>query len=828
MSARTRWILTLSLALATSGCVSLFGQDQSETSGPSVRLVPKLPISRKDRWRKHMRQGPEGLARAMKLARSLVDRPDLGRRSSRLRDHIDAIVTVGLYLEEFGYDEWLDAAVTDYYKHAVTLDGAEAEANELKREMAHYYVRTGRRGLAKRMLAEADADEYTQTIAAWRVAAARGDLAGAEQAWVAAQALAPKFREITMTDGKGEQQYLGGALGLEASDEQLRERQGVLLERMLFLAASHDSPTGRIERDELVALWTEYERIGLRGGVAFEISESDEFTLGKLTFPVYRTYLHGARVFALAGDDTAARTTLRLARQAAADERSKLREFELACAEAHVDNQARRDAAALAAAKQCIRLAARAGRAPKLDTALVLGEIHERADLLDQAETFHRSVIADAERQRDSYPLEERTVFFRTAVRRGYWGLMRTLVRRSLRGGPDAVRDFEGALRASELVRARQLGELRVAEGKPLGTFTDLAALRAGLAADEALLQYVVMDREVLLFVITEKEHAVHFLPISADALAATIQAVAVALARPTSDPDALGRSLTILGRALLMPAWGILAERRRWIVLPDGAMNVIPLDLLGRNSEAYRPLVVDREIRIEPSLGLFLTPTRSVRPDEQALLGVADPAYDTAADPASKVATFPRLPETLTELEKIGAGFGRRTQLSGAAALESRVKAAPLREHDVLHFATHAILGREVPGVLEPALVLLPGGGDDGFLTATEAAALDLSARLTVLSACKTGAGDVSSGEGVLGMSRAFMAAGSDAVVVSLWSVDSESTVELMVEFYRRISAGEPPAAALRAAKLALRDHPSSPELGHPYFWGAFSYVGR
>ena len=115
------------------------------------------------------------------------------------------------------------------------------------------------------------------------------------------------------------------------------------------------------------------------------------------------------------------------------------------------------------------------------------------------------------------------------------------------------------------------------------------------------------------------------------------------------------------------------------------------------------------------------------------------------------------------------------------------------------------------------------PREAEDGVLTALDVSSLDLLATdLAVLSACDTGLGDVQTGEGVLGLRRAFMLAGAKTLVMSLWSVDDKATEELMVDFYNRILKGEGCAEALRNAQLAIKDkHPD------PYYWGAFICQG-
>jgi CHAT domain-containing protein len=142
---------------------------------------------------------------------------------------------------------------------------------------------------------------------------------------------------------------------------------------------------------------------------------------------------------------------------------------------------------------------------------------------------------------------------------------------------------------------------------------------------------------------------------------------------------------------------------------------------------------------------------------------------------------------------------------LVGGDGLDSRLEASDLDEFEFLHFATHGILGGEVPGVGGPALVLGDEPGEDCFLTSTEVGELKINAELIVLSACNTSSGELVTGEGVMGMSRAFLAAGSLCLVGSLWPVASQQTERLVVDFYRLQRAGRPAAEALRDAKLNM-----------------------
>ena len=116
-------------------------------------------------------------------------------------------------------------------------------------------------------------------------------------------------------------------------------------------------------------------------------------------------------------------------------------------------------------------------------------------------------------------------------------------------------------------------------------------------------------------------------------------------------------------------------------------------------------------------------------------------------------------------------------------------------------------------------------GNGEDGILTALEAAGLDLwGTKLVVLSACETGIGDVQNGEGVYGLRRALVLAGAKSEMMSLWKVNDAATHDLMIEFYRRLESGTGRSEALRQVQLKML---KTNYRNHPYFWAAFILSG-
>jgi CHAT domain-containing protein len=154
--------------------------------------------------------------------------------------------------------------------------------------------------------------------------------------------------------------------------------------------------------------------------------------------------------------------------------------------------------------------------------------------------------------------------------------------------------------------------------------------------------------------------------------------------------------------------------------------------------------------------------------------------------------------------------------------AREDYAKGSEMEQYGYIHFSMHGIV---TPGLQAVIFSQIPGTADDGLLTVNEIMNLRYNARLVVLSACETGLGRIERGEGVTGLTRAVMYAGSSAAVVSLWNVDDNGTRELMKQFYKNIiqkKTGK--AKALREAKQELLKTPYR----HPLFWAAFVMYGE
>lgn len=190
----------------------------------------------------------------------------------------------------------------------------------------------------------------------------------------------------------------------------------------------------------------------------------------------------------------------------------------------------------------------------------------------------------------------------------------------------------------------------------------------------------------------------------------------------------------------------------------------------------------------------------------------------------------YTRLPETEKEVKAIAKLFGVQPNppdvLLNVFANETNLRKVPLNQYHYLHFATHADLPGKVQGINEPFLLLGQvenQGKDNGFLTLTKVLELSLDADMVVLSACVTGRGKATEGEGVLNFARAFHYAGARSVVVSLWEVASEETVEYMESFYGHLREGKSRSEALSLARNEIKA-----KYPNPYYWAPFILHGE
>jgi CHAT domain-containing protein len=263
-------------------------------------------------------------------------------------------------------------------------------------------------------------------------------------------------------------------------------------------------------------------------------------------------------------------------------------------------------------------------------------------------------------------------------------------------------------------------------------------------------------------------------------------------------------------------------------IIIPTGRMSIIPFETLLTNNtkttdyQKLPYLLKKYSVRYEFSTGLVLQ--KQQQPSSTAISSV----LLCAPVSFSEKDRLDELPGTETEVNGIANLFKSKNIESQILlknqASETEIKSGSLKDYSLVHFATHGIVDENNP---ELSRIYLQNSSetDDGSLFAGEIYNLKLQADLVTLSACQTGLGKISKGEGVIGLSRALVYAGAKSLIVSFWSVADESTSELMTDFYRELLQN--PAAGysedLRNAKMNLLKGKYSA----PYYWAPFILIG-
>ncbi len=333
-------------------------------------------------------------------------------------------------------------------------------------------------------------------------------------------------------------------------------------------------------------------------------------------------------------------------------------------------------------------------------------------------------------------------------------------------------------------------------------------------------------------------------------------------------------RDFTIVLGAMTLREWRPLywdatnARAIRWLAR-DHAITVLPavsslkaLRRVGKRSAAKKPMIgfgnplLDGD-QADPKYGAYFKQRAALARENQSCpqtlartplqrpaslfglrRGVAPMAVRGLADVEILKAQLP-LPETRDELCAVARDLNAdpSEMRLGERATEREVKAlsasGALAQYRIVHFATHGVLAGQLDAKAEPGLILTPpetaSEEDDGYLTASEIAALKLDADWVILSACNTAAGGATGAEALSGLARAFFYAQARALLVSHWEVDSAATVKLITgavsEIARDKRVGR--AEALRRAMLAMIDG-GKPEEAHPAYWAPFVLVGE
>jgi len=433
---------------------------------------------------------------------------------------------------------------------------------------------------------------------------------------------------------------------------------------------------------------------------------------------------------------------------------------------------------------------------------------------------------------------------------------------------PDEARcaEITAQLSRMRLEQESLTREIRAADPR----YADLAypsAMGVGEIADSltagtVVISYVVGDDLTWLFTFgAGVELRATEIPVSGEQLGERVGAYLGAI-RAREDTGAASAEL---GELLLAPVADVLSRAQRALVLPDGPLWALPFQALTVDG---RPLCEATPCHYAPSATVYVQERhhREQARSRERLLALGDPEFAMRGDPGDDRAVympirggafeatqpsggrlgFAPIPFSGVEASLIDTAFRPESDLrQGLLATEKAVREnGPGRR--VIHLATHGLIDPLSP--MDSAVVLSPGPkrdafDNDGFLKAWEVFGLKLDGcDLVTLSACETARGKVLSGEGVIGLTRAFLYAGSASVLCTQWSVADDSTAALMVRFYTHYREGDAKDVALQEAMREIRSgkfEDGSPlelpdplawreEWSHPYYWAPFILVGE
>ena len=385
---------------------------------------------------------------------------------------------------------------------------------------------------------------------------------------------------------------------------------------------------------------------------------------------------------------------------------------------------------------------------------------------------------------------------------------------------------MSGGLDLAEQARARSLLDHAGREGaEPAAGPLTLALLRQRLPQGVAIVEYAALEDRLWIWVVRRqgiKTYWVDHLP--AARLAHQVADLRSAIA---GDVDTAGvrRLAESLYDELVNPALRGSADGETLIFVPDKSLHDLPFAAL-RHPVTGHYLFADHPIGVAPSASLWVRALERDRaladhPSPGALL-VGNPAFDATFFPGLKP-----LPDAQHEIEEIARLYPADStlELLDKHATRRRVL-AEMGRFGVIHIAGHSQINPEDPG--RSRLALAPSPGDSGALYAGDLESLRFNGpRLAILSACSTGLRETTRGEGVSGLTHAFLGAGIPAVVASLWDVrDAPGTARLLTEMHRSLRKGDSPYSALRAAQLAL-SHDADSASNKPRIWAAFQVFG-
>jgi CHAT domain-containing protein len=417
------------------------------------------------------------------------------------------------------------------------------------------------------------------------------------------------------------------------------------------------------------------------------------------------------------------------------------------------------------------------------------------------AEKEFRTALATIDKARASLSKEEHRLSFLGSAERFYNDYIDFLISRG---------QTREALGVAEHSRARTLAEgLKIPVAGVLNA--NFSPEQTARKLNSVILAYWLKPGQSYLWTVTPTRVVLSKLP-PADQIDSEIQSYRKALLGPRDVKETTNSAGTNLYDMLVAPAQNLIPPGSRVVVIADRALNLLNFETVLAPKPEVHYWIEDAVISNASSIALLARTTERKLATNKKLLLIGDPIY-TGTD-------FPELKQAKLELQDVASHFSasQREVLERAGATPAAYAASNAGNYAFVHFVAHGTASRTSP--LDSSIIL-SRQSDAYKLYARDIMKQPLRAELVTISACYGAGNRAYSGEGLVGLSWAFLRAGAHNVVAALWEVSDTSTPELMDAMYAGLQSGNDPATSLRAAKLKMLR--SGSIYRRPFYWGAF-----
>lgn len=369
----------------------------------------------------------------------------------------------------------------------------------------------------------------------------------------------------------------------------------------------------------------------------------------------------------------------------------------------------------------------------------------------------------------------------------------------------------------------------------PLPDALDKTAIQARLAPEQSVLYYLAGQEHLYVFNLTASELQVQRLA-NINEVESLVASVRERLSSPNDSPYSLLAELS----SRLLPNNNIMTQSREIMVVPHGSLHALPFSALPLpGNSSYLPLGAHVAVSTIPSLTAWLMEKPDLQHRDQTDIAIfADPVFnaeqlqqDLAYRDISQTRTLSwtdsleRLAATAIEAENITRQFPseKAVLLTGSAATRRQLARNDVRQASVLHIATHGYFNEASEENVGLGFSVIDDNGqpDSGFVTLPELFSYEFNNQLVVISGCDTSMGRRLAGEGMMGISRGFVAQGAKHVIATLWPVSDQASADFMSVFYEELLASRHVAQALQAAQQAFINNP---RYRNPYYWAAYT----